>query len=105
MRLLRFSPLAFRRDPLGTLAALAAERGDAPRFWAGPVRLRLLAHPEAVREVLVTRQRDFRGLAFEAVRRVIGDGLLQAQGDAHRRQRRVLQPAFHRDRLPRYGLV
>jgi cytochrome P450 len=98
------SPLAFPRDPLGTLAAAAAG-GDAPVVWAGPVRLRLLAHPEAVREVLVTRQRDFRGLAFEATRRLVGDSVIQAQGDAHRRQRRVLQPAFHRERLPGYGAV
>ncbi len=96
--------LAFLRDPLGALVAAAAT-GDAPRLQLGPARVRLLAHPDAVREVLVSRQRDFRGLAFEAVRRITGDGVLQAQGDAHRRQRRVLQPAFHRERLARYGDV
>lgn len=95
---------AFLRDPLGALVAAAAT-GDAPRLQLGPARVRLLAHPDAVREVLVARQRDFRGLAFEAVRRIAGDGVLQAQGDAHRRQRRVLQPAFHRERLGRYGQV
>ena len=98
------SPLRALRDPLAALAAAAAT-GDAPRLWLGPARVRLLAHPDAVREVLVARQRDFRGLAFEAVRRIAGDGVLQAQGEAHRRQRRVLQPAFHRERLAAYGDV
>jgi cytochrome P450 len=98
------SRLAFLRDPLAALAAAAAT-GDAPRLWLGPARVRLVAHPEAVREVLVTRQRDFRGLAFEAARRIAGDGVLQAQGEAHRRQRRVLQPAFHRERFGHHGAV
>lgn len=98
------SPLAFLRDPLAALGAAAAT-GDAPRLWLGPVRVRLLVHPDAVRQVLVARQRDFSGLAFEAVRRIAGDGVIQVQGDAHRRQRRVMQPAFHRERLARYGEV
>ncbi len=95
---------AFLRDPLAALASAAAT-GDAPRLWLGPARVRLLVHPEAVRDVLVTRQRDFRGLAFEAARRIAGDGVLQAQGEAHRRQRRVLQPAFHRERFGTHGAV
>ena len=98
------APLAFLRDPIAALEAAAAA-GDATRLLLGPARVRLLAHPEAVREVLVTRQRDFRGLAFEATRRIAGDGVIQVQGDQHRRQRRVLQPAFHRERLARYGDV
>lgn len=98
------SPLGFIRDSLGTLSAAAAT-GDAPRLLLGPARVRLLVQPNAVREVLVTQQRNFRGLAFEAVRRIAGDGVLQVQGDAHRRQRRVLQPAFHRERLTSYGDV
>lgn len=100
----RLLPLAFRRDPLGTLEALAA-MGDATAVRVATARVRLLAHPDAVREVLVTRQRDVEGLAFEAVRRIIGEGVLQAQGEAHRRQRRVLQPAFHRARLAAHGDV
>ncbi len=98
------TPFAFLRDPLGALTAAAAT-GDTPRLLLGPARVRLLVHPEAIREVLVSRQRDVRGLAFEAVRRITGDGVLQVQGDAHRRQRRVLQPAFHRERLARHGEV
>ena len=104
MRPPRFTGLAFARDPLRTLEWVAS-KGDAATFRFGLARTRLLAHPEAVREVLVGRQRDFRGLAFEAVRRVIGDGLIQVQGEQHRKQRRTLQPAFHRDRLPGYGVV
>lgn len=97
--------LAFRRDPLAYLTALARTHGDVVRVRVGPARIWLLAHPEQVQEVLVTHQRRFHGLAFEAVRRIVGDGVLSAQGEAHRRQRRAVQPAFHRPRLPDYAAV
>jgi cytochrome P450 len=97
--------LAARRDPLAYLQRLAREHGDVVRVRFGPARLWLLSHPELVKDVLVTHHRRFRGLAFEAGKRVIGNGLLTAQGDAHRRQRRLVQPAFHRDRMSAYGDV
>ena len=95
--------LAFRRDALGYLAAAAREHGDVVHFRLGPRHLYLLVHPEQVKDVLVTHHARFTGLAFEAGKRVIGEGLLSAQGAAHRRQRRLVQPAFHRDRLAAYG--
>ncbi|RDA85775.1 hypothetical protein CP532_6296 [Ophiocordyceps camponoti-leonardi (nom. inval.)] len=66
------------------------------RFAFNRERL-LVASPRALAEVLVTRSYDFRKPA--AVRttlgRVLGNGLLLAEGEEHRRQRRGLQPAFH----------
>jgi cytochrome P450 len=53
--------------------------------------------------VLVTFHHRFTGLAFEAGKCLTGEGLLSAQGLAHRRQRRLMQPAFHRVRLLDYG--
>jgi cytochrome P450 len=41
----------------------------------------------------------------QEARRVLGDGLLTSEGDHHRRQRRMIQPAFHRSRLESYGAV
>ena len=95
--------LAFRRDPLGFLTRVAREYGDIVHSTFGRTHLYLLNHPDDVKEVLVTSHRRFTGLAFEAGKRITGEGLLSAQGEAHRRQRRLVQPAFHRDRLPAYG--
>ena len=95
--------LAFRRDPLAYLVAAARTHGDVVHVRFGPQHFFLLNHPELVKDVLVTHHRRFTGLAFEAGKKIIGEGLLSAQGDAHRRQRRLVQPAFHRDALAAYG--
>jgi cytochrome P450 len=95
--------LAFGRDPLGFLTRVAREYGDIVHGRLGRTHLYLLNHPDDVRDVLVTYHRRFTGLAFEAGKRLTGEGLLSAQGEVHRRQRRLVQPAFHRDRLLAYG--
>jgi cytochrome P450 len=95
--------LAFRRDPLGLVTRMAREYGDIVHSTLGRKHLYLLNHPDYIQDVLVTHHRRFTGLAFEAGKRMTGEGLLSAQGEAHRLQRRLMQPAFHRDRLPAYG--
>jgi cytochrome P450 len=95
--------LAFRRDPLGFVTRVVREYGDIVHGTLGRKHLYLLNHPDYVKDVLVTYHRRFTGLAFEAGKRITGEGLLSAQGEAHRRQRRLVQPVFHRDRLPAYG--
>src|SRR5829696_5148558 len=95
--------LAFRRDALGYLVAAARQRGDVVHLRLGPRHFYLLNHPDFVKDVLVTNHRRFTGLAFEAGKRIIGEGLLSAQGEAHRRQRRLVQPAFHREILAAYA--
>ncbi len=95
--------LAFSRDPLGSVTRVAREYGDIAHGTLGRTHLYLLNHPNYIKDVLVTYHRRFTGLAFEAGKRLTGEGLLSAQGEAHRRQRQLVQPAFHRDRLPAYG--
>ncbi len=97
--------LAFRRDPPEFLRQISRTYGDLAYHRLGSIDLYLASHPDLVREVLVTNARHFTGLAFEAGKSVTGEGLLSAQGEAHRRQRRLLQPAFHRDRLSDYASV
>jgi cytochrome P450 len=97
--------LGVLRNPLRAVEAAARDHGDVVHVRVGPWHVYLLVHPDAVKDVLVTHHRRFTGLAFEAGKRIIGEGLLSAQGEAHRRQRRLVQPAFHRDRLPAYAAV
>jgi len=96
--------LAMRRDFLGFLRVLATEYGDAAGIHLGKQGIVLLNHPDLIRDVLVTHQRSFaKGRALEEARRILGNGLLTSEGDFHLRQRRMAQPAFHRDRVASYG--
>jgi cytochrome P450 len=97
---------AFRRDPLDFLTRLAARYGDVARFRIGPQQAFLLSHPEHIRDVLVTHHERFhKGRALQRAKRLLGEGLLTSEGAHHRRQRRLAQPAFHRQRVNSYGAV
>ena len=74
------------------------------RFRFGPRRLYLLAHPDQVRDVLVTHHRNFiKSRALQRARELLGHGLLTSEGELHLRQRRMAQPAFHRERIAALG--
>jgi cytochrome P450 len=72
----------------------------------GPQHIFLLNHPDYIKDVLVTHQRNFvKGRALQRAKRLLGEGLLTSEGDYHQRQRRLVQPAFHRQRVAGYGAV
>jgi cytochrome P450 len=92
------------RSPLRFLCATREKYGDIVRVAIGPLHVTLLSHPDLVEDVLVTRNRLWQKDRFlQNLRQVLGDGLLSSEGDFWRRQRRLAQPAFHRDRIAAYG--
>src|SRR5687767_2394828 len=96
--------LSLGRDPLAFLQALRDDYGDIARVPLGAETLYLFSHPDLVRDVLVTNHRNFhKGRGLERAKMLLGDGLLTSEGDFHRRQRRLSQPAFHRQRIAAYG--
>ncbi|MFJ4594570.1 MULTISPECIES: cytochrome P450 [unclassified Kitasatospora] len=96
---------AFVRRPLEFVAGLPAH-GDLVRLRLGPLDAYVACHPELVRQLLTEdRTYDKGGLVLDKAREVFGDGLATCPAAAHRRQRRMLQPAFHRDRLPGYAAM
>ncbi len=96
----------FRRDQLAFFTSCASEYGDVVPVRLGPRRAILIYHPDAIEEVLVTRSRDFvKSPGVRLLRPLLGDGLLLSEGDVWRRQRRLVQPAFHRQRVAAYGEV
>jgi cytochrome P450 len=98
--------LAFSRDMLGFVCRLKQEYGDVVAFRLGPERTVLLSHPEHLHEVLVRQHRAFqKGRRGEVTTQLLGQGLLNSEGPRHQRQRRLLQPAFHRHRLVQYATV
>ena len=98
--------LAFRRDSLGFLQQAASEHGDIVYFRMGPQDVYFLNHPDYIKDVLVTHNQNFiKGRALQRSKRLLGEGLLTSEGDVHRRQRRLAQPAFHKQRVATYGVM
>src|SRR5574339_1095927 len=96
--------LDFRRDPTKLLTTLARRHGDIVHFMLGPQDIYLLNHPDYIRDVLVTHNRNFmKGEGLQRAKRLLGEGLLTSEGEFHLRQRRLAQPAFHRQRIAGYG--
>ncbi len=85
---------------------MTREYGDLPYFRLGPYHAYLVNHPDLIREVLVTQQANFtKSRALQRARVLLGEGLLTSEGKFHLRQRRLVQPAFHRERLAAYAEV
>ena len=97
---------ALRGDSLGFLTRTARTYGDVAHFRIGTLRYYLVTHPDDVRDLLVTRDAKFtKGPALRAAKVTLGEGLLTSEGDFHRRQRRLAQPAFHPTRVATYAAV
>lgn len=94
-----------RKNPLWFLVALGKDYGDSVHFRLGRRHVFFFKHPDAIREVLATKGSHFRkGLGHQWAKRFLGEGLLTSEGEFNYRQRRLMQPAFHRDRLHAYAL-
>jgi cytochrome P450 len=95
--------LSYTKDPLGFLEA-SAKLGPFARIELGPMSAVLVNDPEIVEAICVTQNRQFQKdrIAMD-LQRVLGTGLLTSDGDFWRRQRRLAQPAFHRERIAGYG--
>ena len=92
-----------RKDPIALLER-AARAGDVvalpmPRF---PVVL--INRPELVWDVLATSNHGFmKGPTMQVAKRLLGESLLTSEGDVHARQRRLIQPVFHHERIDTYA--
>ncbi len=92
--------LAFRRNPLTFFANTARTYGDVARFSFGSQPVYLVSHPAFIEDILVTSARKFtKGIALQRAKKLLGEGLLTSEGQMHLRQRRTIQPLFHRQQV------
>lgn len=96
-----------RGDRLSFVLQAFQHAGDVARLRLGYLTAHLLAHPDHIRHVLVDAVRDYdkQTRGFDKVRMILGNGLLTSEGDFWRRQRRIAQPAFHRERVAGFAAV
>ena len=96
--------LTIRRDRLGFLTKVKKECGDIAHFKIGPQDTWIVSHPDFIKEILVNQQRKFmKGRGLQFAKKMLGEGLLTSEGEVHLRQRRLVQPAFHRQRVATYA--
>src|SRR5215475_11401306 len=94
----------FRKDMLGFFTRTARDVGDVVTMKLGTRRPFLISHPDFVEQVLVTENRKFgKSYVFELLRAMLGNGLLNSEGDFWLRQRRLMQPAFSRASVNSYA--
>jgi cytochrome P450 len=93
-------PLALR--PLWFVRSLR-EQGDLVRIYFGGRPVYVVTSPELIRKLLVEHGTAFdKGSIFDEGKAFLGEGLITSAGELHRRQRRLIQPAFHSSRIAEY---
>jgi cytochrome P450 len=93
----------FRSAPTEFLTSQAA-LGDVSYFRMGSQAGYFLNHPDLVRDLFVVNAHKFmKGRALQRAKNLLGQGLLTSEGAFHLRQRRMIQPAFHRTRIADYA--
>jgi cytochrome P450 len=98
----------FNRDTLGFITRCRDTYGDVVRMRFLYLTVHFLYHPDDIEYVLSTNAKNFlksRSLRSPLFQRLVGRGLLTSEGEFWRRQRRLAQPAFHRQRINSYGEV
>jgi cytochrome P450 len=91
----RFSALRVMRKPLKTID------GDWKRY--GEI-VRLVIHPDGVKHVLQENHRNYvKSPDYNILKRVLGEGLLTSEAPLWLRQRRLMAPLFHRQRIAEFG--
>lgn len=92
--------IPFLRDPLGLLLALQRKHPRMVRLSLAGRHQYLVMQPEDAKYVLQENNRNYgRSPAFEVLKLFVGESLLTTDGDSWLRQRRLMQPAFHRQKL------
>lgn len=98
-------PLA-SRDPLSLFLQWAREFGDIFYYRAAWLHVYFLNHPDLIESVLVRKAANFqKDRVIRNSRWFFGNGLLTSEGDFWLRQRRLSQPAFHRERVASYARI
>ncbi len=92
------------QDALGFFERTASEHGGVALLDFGLKKLVLITEPDAIKHVLQDNHRNYvRGRSVDSARLLLGNGLALNNGESWLRQRRLMQPAFHRQRVARFA--
>lgn len=90
----------FNKDPLEFMVRVMREHGDIASVKLGPAEVMFVAHPEGMKRIFLDNYRNYKlPPTIEDMKEFLGEGLLTTEGEHWRRHRRMIQPAFHMDKL------
>src|ERR1041385_415047 len=89
------------KDPFGYLKQARNTYGDIYNLNLGISKMLILNHPRQMQHIMVDHAQNYRkgGAMWDAIRAMLGNGLVVSEGSFWMRQRRMMQPQFHRQRL------
>lgn len=91
-------------NPTVLFQRLVDEFGDVSHYRVGRNHIVFLNSPEYIRDILVVQHANFiKERTQHRAKLLLGEGMITGDGQAHRRQRQVAQPSFHRQRVPAYA--
>lgn len=94
------SMLDFQRDRLGFVTRMAREYGEVVRYRLANLVFYQVNHPQGVQRILQDNNHNYiKGESFQVFRNFVGNSLFTTEGEFWLRQRRLMQPVFHRQRL------
>jgi len=96
--------MAIRREVL-TLMMRCVEGGPIVRLRVPAIEAHVVTHPDGMKHIFVDETKIYskQTRGFAELRNVLGNGLLTSEGDFWLRQRRLMQPSFHKDPLGRFA--
>jgi cytochrome P450 len=96
----------FKKDELAFLTRCAQGYGEIVPLRLLHLSVYLLLNPDHIEYVLNAHSRDFvKSRMYKIAARLVKQGLVLSEGDYWLRQRRLIQPAFHKERIAAYGQI
>ncbi len=96
----------FQRDPLAFLRQVADQFGDVAHYRIANINFYQVNHPDGIQRVLQENNHNYiKGDYWDIIRQVGGLGLFTSEGSLWLRQRRLMQPGFHRQRIAGFAEI
>jgi cytochrome P450 len=96
----------FINNPIAMLMKIAYTYGDISHFKFGRQHVYLVNNPQYIENILIRDHKKFiKSRGLQVSKRILGEGLVTSEGEYHDKQRRIIQPAFHPNRIENYGHI
>lgn len=91
------------KDPIGFFELMESKFGKSARFGLRQVTFHLITQPEDIKRVLQENNQNYhKGVFYKELGRILGKGLLNSEGEFWKKQRKLIQPSFHKQRISEF---